>query len=61
MRRATQEDIRAFKLAAGYKFGSTAVALAFDIDIRNVVLYWHFALIMTLVTVATVAGFPLVA
>ena len=33
----------------------------YDMDISNVALYWHFALLMTLVTVATVAGFPLVA
>jgi cytochrome c oxidase subunit I+III len=33
----------------------------YDCEISNVVLYWHFALIMTVVTVATVAGFPLVA
>jgi cytochrome c oxidase subunit I+III len=32
----------------------------YDMDIANVALYWHFALLMTLVTVATVAGFPLV-
>ena len=33
----------------------------YDCEISNVVLYWHFALVMTIVTVATVAGFPLVA
>ena len=33
----------------------------YDIDIWNVSLYWHFAALMTVVTVATVAGFPLVA
>ncbi|HWN44160.1 MAG TPA: cytochrome c oxidase subunit I [Thermoanaerobaculia bacterium] len=32
-----------------------------DIDIANVVLYWHFAAFMVLVTVAVIAGFPLVA
>ncbi len=32
-----------------------------DIDIRNVVLYWHFVAIQLLVTVATVAGFPVLA
>jgi cytochrome c oxidase subunit I+III len=32
-----------------------------DIDISNVVLYWHFATLMTIIAVATVAGFPLVA
>jgi cytochrome c oxidase subunit I+III len=33
----------------------------YNADISNVALYWHFALLMTVVTVATVAGFPLVA
>jgi cytochrome c oxidase subunit I+III len=33
----------------------------YDADISNVVLYWHFATVMTVVAVATVAGFPLVA
>jgi cytochrome c oxidase subunit I+III len=33
----------------------------YDIDISNVALYWHFATLMTAITVATVAGFPLVA
>ena len=32
-----------------------------DIDIRNVALYWHFIAIKLLVTVATIAGFPLLA
>ena len=32
-----------------------------DIDIHNVTLYWHFVAITVLVTVATIAGFPLVA
>ncbi len=32
-----------------------------DIDIHNVVLYWHFVAITVVVTVATIAGFPLVA
>jgi cytochrome c oxidase subunit I+III len=31
-----------------------------DIDIRNVALYWHFTIITVLVTVAVIAGFPLV-
>ncbi|HEX6930291.1 MAG TPA: cytochrome c oxidase subunit I [Gammaproteobacteria bacterium] len=31
---------------------------AHDIDICNVALYWHFALLTVLVTVAVVAGFP---
>ena len=30
-----------------------------DIDIRNVALYWHFAVITVVVTVAVLAGFPL--
>jgi cytochrome c oxidase subunit I+III len=32
-----------------------------DIDIANVALYWHFAAITGVLTVAVVAGFPLVA
>ena len=32
-----------------------------DIDIRNVTLYWHFVAIKLLVTVAVIAGFPLLA
>ena len=32
-----------------------------DIDIRNVALYWHFIAIQLLVTVATIAGFPVLA
>jgi cytochrome c oxidase subunit I+III len=32
-----------------------------DMDLVNVTLYWHFAILTTLVTVATIAGFPLVA
>src|SRR5690606_24943924 len=32
-----------------------------DIDIHNVVLYWHFTAITLLVTVAAIAGFPLLA
>jgi len=31
-----------------------------DIDIQNVVLYWHFAAVTLLVTLATIALFPLV-
>jgi cytochrome c oxidase subunit I+III len=30
-----------------------------DIDIHNVALYWHFAAITVVVTVAVLAGFPL--
>jgi cytochrome c oxidase subunit I+III len=33
----------------------------YDIDIHNVALYWHFCLLTVIVTVAVVAGFPLVA
>jgi cytochrome c oxidase subunit I+III len=33
----------------------------YDIDITNVTLYWHFTVIMVIVTVAVIAGFPLVA
>ena len=33
----------------------------YDIDITNVTLYWHFTAIMVIVTVAVIAGFPLVA
>jgi cytochrome c oxidase subunit I+III len=32
-----------------------------DIDITNVELYWHFALLTSLITVLVIAGFPLVA
>jgi cytochrome c oxidase subunit I+III len=32
-----------------------------DIDIHNVALYWHFVAITTVVTVAVIAGFPLLA
>ncbi len=31
-----------------------------DIDIANVLLYWHFAGVTALITVAVIAGFPLV-
>ena len=31
-----------------------------DIDITNVALYWHFTIITALITVAVIAGFPLV-
>ena len=33
----------------------------YDQDIVNVTLYWHFVAIMVLITVAVIAGFPLVA
>jgi cytochrome c oxidase subunit I+III len=33
----------------------------YDIDIANVVLYWHFTAITVVVTVAVIAGFPQVA
>jgi cytochrome c oxidase subunit I+III len=32
-----------------------------DIDMANVALYWHFTLLTALITIAVVAGFPLVA
>jgi cytochrome c oxidase subunit I+III len=32
-----------------------------DIDINNVTLYWHFTALTVFVTVAVIAGFPLVA
>jgi cytochrome c oxidase subunit I+III len=32
-----------------------------DLDIANVTLYWHFTAVTALITVAVVAGFPLVA
>jgi cytochrome c oxidase subunit I+III len=32
-----------------------------DIDIQNITLYWHFLAITALVTVAVIAGFPLLA
>ena len=33
----------------------------YDADIHNVVLYWHFTALTVVVTVAVIAGFPLVA
>ena len=33
----------------------------YDIDISNVTLYWHFAALTAVITVAVIAGFPLVA
>ncbi|HWP42949.1 MAG TPA: cbb3-type cytochrome c oxidase subunit I, partial [Blastocatellia bacterium] len=33
----------------------------YDIDISNVALYWHFAALTVVITVAVIAGFPLVA
>jgi cytochrome c oxidase subunit I+III len=32
-----------------------------DIDVCNVALYWHFVAVTAAITVAVVAGFPLVA
>jgi cytochrome c oxidase subunit I+III len=32
----------------------------YDIDITNVALYWHFVAITILITLAVIAGFPLV-
>jgi cytochrome c oxidase subunit I+III len=31
-----------------------------EIDIANVVLYWHFAALTAVITIAVIAGFPLV-
>jgi cytochrome c oxidase subunit I+III len=33
----------------------------YDIDIHNVALYWHFLAVTVVITVAVIAGFPLVA
>jgi cytochrome c oxidase subunit I+III len=33
----------------------------YDIDIANVALYWHFSAITVVITIAVIAGFPLVA
>jgi cytochrome c oxidase subunit I+III len=33
----------------------------YDIDITNVTLYWHFAALTAVITVAVIAGFPMVA
>jgi cytochrome c oxidase subunit I+III len=33
----------------------------YDIDITNVALYWHFIAITVVITIAVIAGFPLVA
>jgi cytochrome c oxidase subunit I+III len=33
----------------------------YDIDITNVALYWHFVAITVAITIAVIAGFPLVA
>jgi hypothetical protein len=33
----------------------------YDIDITNVALYWHFTALTAVITVAVIAGFPLVA
>jgi cytochrome c oxidase subunit I+III len=33
----------------------------YDIDITNVALYWHFTAFTAVVTIAVIAGFPLVA
>jgi cytochrome c oxidase subunit I+III len=32
----------------------------FDMDLRNTILVWHFSLLTTAITVAVIAGFPLV-
>jgi cytochrome c oxidase subunit I+III len=33
----------------------------YDVDMSTVTLYWHFCTLMVVVTVAVIAGFPLVA
>jgi cytochrome c oxidase subunit I+III len=33
----------------------------YDVDIVNTALYWHFATLTAVITVAVIAGFPLVA
>ena len=32
----------------------------YDIEIQNVALYWHFAVLTAVITVLVIAGFPLV-
>jgi cytochrome c oxidase subunit I+III len=32
----------------------------YDIDISNVALYWHFVAVTVVITVAVIAGFPMV-
>jgi cytochrome c oxidase subunit I+III len=32
----------------------------YDIDINNVALFWHFTALTATITVAVIAGFPLV-
>ena len=51
-------------LMNGYCFArrlAGRMTAVYDIDIGNVTLYWHFAALTTLITVAVIAGFPLVA
>jgi cytochrome c oxidase subunit I+III len=33
----------------------------YDADLANTTLYWHFAILTTVITVAVIAGFPLLA
>jgi cytochrome c oxidase subunit I+III len=37
------------------------ITRTYDMDLHNVVLYWHFAILTTAITTAVIAGFPLVA
>ena len=37
------------------------ITQTYDMDLHNVVLYWHFAFLTTAITTAVIAGFPLVA
>jgi len=41
--------------------GAGHMTARYDVEITNVVLYWHFTALTTVVTVAVIAGFPLVA
>jgi cytochrome c oxidase subunit I+III len=45
---------------AGRRLAGRMTAV-FDIDIRNVALYWHFTMLTAAVTTLVIAGFPLVA
>jgi cytochrome c oxidase subunit I+III len=33
----------------------------YDAELANVVLYWHFTIVTAAITIAVIAGFPLVA
>ena len=50
-------------LMQGYCFArrlAGKMTARYDIDIHNVVLFWHFVAVTALITVGTIAGFPLV-